>query len=111
MHILIADSDHTTVALVKKHLEDRGNLVRVAGNIEQGLSEIASRPFDVVICDYLLDQAQTCEPFVSKIGHSNLILVTATNRRHYPDAILMQETGARAVLRKPIRLEDMDRIL
>jgi len=51
-NILIADDDKTCRDSIQKVLERQGHTVQTAGDIDSALKTLATRHFDLVVCDY-----------------------------------------------------------
>src|SRR4051812_19463600 len=111
MHILIIDDDDATRDALSAVMECEGNAVSTAMNGLEGLHLLAQGPRpDVVLLDMMMPvmsgweflQAVRSAPALADLS---VIIVSAAG-----DALL-EATGARAILRKPLSFELLFRIL
>ena len=51
-NILIADDDKACRDSIQKILEREGHTVQTAGDVDSALKTLATRHFDLVVCDY-----------------------------------------------------------
>jgi DNA-binding response OmpR family regulator len=99
---LIVDDDVTVRDVVQRYLERAGYRVRVAGDGEQALQEVAGHPPDIVVLDLMLPRLsglEVCRRLRRDDVRVPIVMLTALGEEE--DRVLGLELGADDYVTKP----------
>jgi DNA-binding NtrC family response regulator len=106
--ILIADDDRTCRDSIQKTLEREGHTVEGAGDVDSAIRAVAQRSFDLIVCDYRMPGKTGLDLLaeLKKMGsHVPVLMISAFTDAHTEQAA--KKLGARAVLKKPFRRQEL----
>ena len=106
--ILIADDDRTCRDSIQKTLEREGHVVEGAGDVDSAMRAAAQRPFDLIVCDYRMPGKTGLDLLaeLKEVGsHVPVLMISAFADAHTEEAA--KRLGARAVLKKPFRRQEL----
>jgi len=101
-NILIADDDKTCRDSIQKVLERQGHTVQTAGDIDSALKTLATRHFDLVVCDYRMPGITGIELLIELRARQSrvpVLMISAYADVNIEKAVL--ELGALRLLKKP----------
>lgn len=106
--VLVVEDDREIARLVDLHLRDQGYEVEVAGDGKTALSRLACDPWDLVILDLMLPDADgldICRVIRSRPEHLPVLMLTA--RTTEVDRVLGLELGADDYMTKPFSVREL----
>lgn len=114
MHILIADDDALTRAILKKQVQKLGHTCLLASHGGEAWSLFQSYPFDAIISDWMMPELtglELCDRVRAEtsVPYTFFILQTAKNEKQ--NYILGMQTGADAYLTKPVDVDELEMVL
>ena len=101
-NILIADDDKTCRDSIQKVLERQGHTVQTAGDIDSALKTLATRHFDLVVCDYRMPGVTGIELLIELKARQSrvpVLMISACDDVNTEKAVV--EFGALDLLKKP----------
>jgi len=101
-NILIADDDKTCRDSIQKVLERQGHTVQTAGDIDSALKTLATRHFDLVVCDYRMPGITGIELLIELKARQSrvpVLMISACAQVNTEKAVL--ELGALDLLKTP----------
>jgi DNA-binding NtrC family response regulator len=106
--ILVADDDENCRDSIQKVLEREGHLVRTAGNVDAALDALEAKTFDLVVCDYRMPGKTGMDLLVElrQKGSRIPVLMISAFADCAAEA-LFRELGGLAVLKKPVRRQEL----
>jgi len=108
MDVLLVDDEPSIRVSLGEELKDVGYNVMLASNGRDAVNAIASRVFDVVVCDVRmpgLDGVSVLHEVRRRSPETHIILMTAYAA--VPDAVSALQSGATDYLKKPFDLGDL----
>ncbi|MFH1619468.1 MAG: response regulator [bacterium] len=114
MHILVADDNPAFMDLLKEYLEEKGHSVEIASDGKALLEKMKITTPDVIISDLEMPEmgggmVQTMLNMGGKTAVIPLIIITGQPKQRVEREINFMTVAA--ILTKPIKLEELDRIL
>ena len=111
--ILVVDDDPYLCEIMTDVLEAEGHRIRLASNGMQALERIRERKPQLVLLDLMMPVMNGWEVAAAMRANPDwadipIILITAA---HGSDAQKQQETGARAVIKKPFDIDELGRVV
>ena len=109
--ILVVEDDEELMKLICMHLERRGHAVLSADNGRDGLVVAKKETPDLVLLDVMLPQIDgyhVAQELTEKPGHEAPPIIIMTSRNVDKERPLAKMSGARAVLQKPLNLDELD---
>ncbi len=101
-NILIADDDKTCRDSIQKVLERQGHTVQTAGDIDSALKTLATRHFDLVVCDYRMPGITGIELLIElKARQSRVPVLMISACAHVNTEKAVLELGALDLLKTP----------
>ena len=101
-NILIADDDKTCRDSIQKVLERQGHTVQTAGDIDSALKMLATRHFDLVVCDYRMPGITGIELLIElKARQSRVPVLMISACAHVNTEKAVLELGALDLLKTP----------
>ena len=101
-NILIADDDKTCRDSIQKLLEKEGHTVQTARDVDSALKTLATRHFDLVVCDYRMPGITGIELLIELKARQSrvpVLMISAYADVNIEKAVL--ELGALDLLKKP----------
>ncbi|MBF0422711.1 MAG: sigma 54-interacting transcriptional regulator [Magnetococcales bacterium] len=104
--LLIIDDEPGVRQVLARHMEEVGHMVQMASGLEEGMTFLVNRPFDLVYCDIRLSGQSGLDLLARREtfpGHPLIIMMTG-----FPSLETAQQAlreGAFDYLEKPIRSE------
>ena len=101
-NILIADDDKTCRDSIQKLLEKEGHTVQTARDVDSALKTLATRHFDLVVCDYRMPGITGIELLIELKARQSrvpVLMISAYADVSIEKAVL--ELGALDLLKKP----------
>jgi two-component system response regulator QseB len=111
MRILIADDEVEFTELLKGRLCHEGNIIDTAYDGNRALELIKNNSYDIIFMDHNMPELTGLEVIRSarEIGTaSKIVMVTAYEEM---EDFLAKGVGADDYLTKPVKLEDIDRVV
>ncbi len=114
MHVLLLDDDPDVVSVLKDTLESRHFLVTTATNGVEGLREVMSQDFDIILCDLMMPTmpgdmfyiaVQRTKPLLSE----RFIFITGCSEN--PRVAGFLKTVTAPVIMKPISGSEVIRVI
>ncbi len=101
-NILIAGDDKTCRDSIQKVLERQGHTVQTAGDIDSALKTLATRHFDLVVCDYRMPGITGIELLIElKARQSRVPVLMISACAHVNTEKAVLELGALDLLKTP----------
>ena len=101
-NILIADDDKTCRDSIQKVLERQGHTVQTAGDIDSALKTLATRHFDLVVCDYRMPGITGIELLIElKARQSRVPVLMISACAHVNTEKAVLDLGALDLLKTP----------
>jgi signal transduction histidine kinase len=103
-HILVVEDSATQARLLRLILEDEGFTVEVAGDGQAALTQLATKPFDLVVSDVLmpgLTGFELCRTIKADPALRAVPVVLVTTLRDPLEIVQALECGADSFIRKP----------
>jgi DNA-binding response OmpR family regulator len=107
MRILLIEDEKSVAAFIKKGLEEELYSVDVAHDGEEGLLNVLSTPYDVIVLDIVLplvNGIEVCRKIRQKGIQTPVMMLTA--RDSVPDKVIGLDSGADDYLTKPFIFEE-----
>ena len=101
-NILVADDDKTCRDSIQKVLEEEGHTVQTARDVDSALKTLATRHFDLVVCDYRMPGITGIELLIELKARQSqvpVLMISACADVNIQKAVL--ELGALDLLKKP----------
>ena len=106
--VLVVEDESDLARVVKRHVEDIGCEVRIAGTGEGALEAAATTEFDLILLDVMLpgiDGLEVCRRLRARQQYMPVLMLTA--RSSEIDKVLGLETGADDYLTKPFSVQEL----
>ena len=106
--VLVVEDESDLARVVKRHVEDIGCEVRIAGTGESALEAAATTEFDLILLDVMLpgiDGLEVCRRLRARQQYMPVLMLTA--RSSEIDKVLGLETGADDYLTKPFSIQEL----
>src|SRR2546426_4380464 len=101
-NILVADDDKTGRDSIQKVLEKEGHTVHAAGDVDSALKTLATRHFDLVVCDYRMPGITGIELLIElKAPQSRVPVLMISACAHVNTEKAVLELGALDLLKTP----------
>jgi DNA-binding response OmpR family regulator len=108
--LLMIDDDARLASMVRDYLQASGLQVSVAGNAATGLFALAREPFDLLILDLMLPDAdglEVCRRLRAAAGTAGLPILMLTAKGDPLDRVVGLELGADDYLPKPFEPREL----
>ena len=106
--VLVVEDERELALVIRRHVEELGHEVQIAGSGEQALEAVTAQAFDLVLLDIMLpgvDGLEVCRRLRAKKLYMPVIMLTA--RSSEVDKVLGLETGADDYITKPFSLKEL----
>ncbi len=106
--ILVVEDDRDLSQLVQMHLRDAGYSCQISGDGADGLAQLATHDFDLIVLDLTLprtDGLEVCRQVRAQSRYTPIIMVTS--RGDELDRVLGLELGADDYLAKPFSMREL----
>jgi DNA-binding response OmpR family regulator len=107
-NVLVVEDDKDIARLLDLHLRDEGYSVTVAFDGKTGLTQVLSKPYDIVILDLILpgmDGLEVCREIRNRKDYTPILMLTAKSTD--VDRIVGLEMGADDYLTKPFNVREL----
>jgi two-component system sensor histidine kinase/response regulator len=116
LRILLVEDNAVNQKLAARLLEKRGHTVVIAGNGKDALAALERQSFDLVFMDVQMPEMDGCEATGAirgkeKASGDHLPIIAMTAHAMAGDRERCLEAGMDDYISKPIRLEELDRLL
>ena len=105
--ILMIEDDHRLASMVRSYLAEAGYQVSVADDGERGLRFLDRQPFDLVLLDLMLPDADGLDLCRRIRAQSPVAIIMVTARGDTTDRIIGLEMGADDYLAKPFEPREL----
>ena len=106
--VLVVEDERELALVIRRHVEELGHEVQIAGSGEQALEAVTAQSFDLVLLDIMLpgvDGLEVCRRLRAQKLYMPVIMLTA--RSSEVDKVLGLETGADDYITKPFSLMEL----
>ncbi|WP_442600648.1 response regulator transcription factor [Paenibacillus sp. KN14-4R] len=108
MNLLIIEDDASIQMLLKLSLEVEGFHPTISGTISEGLAELSSRTFDLILLDLMLPDQSGFELLKSlRQSYKDIPVILLTAKNEMNDKILGFQLGADDYLTKPFETREL----
>ena len=115
MKVLIIDDEPEVTEMICQYMSLKNNNCTIKNSGQEGIEELQKNSFDAVILDLsmpgmsgyqVLDELKKHD----KISSNNILVLTALNI-NFDDEAELQTRGVKRILRKPIALQELHKML
>jgi PAS domain S-box-containing protein len=114
---LVIDDEKNILKMMELYFEDSSIELTTANTAQKGLQAICNEHFDVVLCDFSMDDmnglqlCRTAKEHVLKAGRPKMTCLLYTGLNQKLDPAELERSGVDDVVRKPVPCSELQRII